>query len=30
MTMSDNVFREYDIRGIVGQDLPIEATYDLA
>ena len=30
MTINDNVFREYDIRGIVGQDLPIEATYDLA
>ena len=30
MTISDSIFREYDIRGIVGQELPIEATYDLA
>lgn len=29
MTISDNAFREYDIRGIVGQEIPIEATYDL-
>lgn len=30
MTISDSAFREYDIRGIVGQEIPIEATYDLA
>ena len=30
MIISDSAFREYDIRGIVGQEIPIEATYDLA
>ena len=30
MIINDSAFREYDIRGIVGQELPIEATYDLA
>jgi phosphomannomutase/phosphoglucomutase len=29
MIINDSVFREYDIRGIVEQELPIEATYDL-
>ncbi|MCK4517198.1 phosphomannomutase/phosphoglucomutase [Candidatus Babeliales bacterium] len=27
--MKDNIFREYDIRGIVGDELPIEQTKDL-
>lgn len=27
--MQDIVFREYDIRGIVGQELPIDSMYDL-
>ncbi len=30
MTISDSAFREYDIRGIIGQEIPIDATYDLA
>lgn len=30
MPINDTAFREYDIRGIVGQEIPIEATYDLA
>lgn len=30
MIINDSAFREYDIRGIVGQEIPIEATYDLA
>jgi phosphomannomutase/phosphoglucomutase len=30
MFINDSAFREYDIRGIVGQEIPIEATYDLA
>ena len=30
MIINDSAFREYDIRGIVGEELPIEATYDLA
>lgn len=28
--MKASIFREYDIRGIVGDELPIEKTYDLA
>ncbi|MBX9830808.1 phosphomannomutase/phosphoglucomutase [Candidatus Babeliales bacterium] len=27
--MNDNIFREYDIRGIVGDELPIDQAYDL-
>lgn len=28
-TMKDNIFREYDIRGIVGKDLLLDCVYDL-
>ncbi|MCK4265092.1 phosphomannomutase/phosphoglucomutase [Candidatus Babeliales bacterium] len=28
--MKYNIFREYDIRGIIGEELPIDDTYDLA
>ena len=27
MTVSSGIFRQYDIRGIVGQDLTTEAAY---
>jgi phosphomannomutase/phosphoglucomutase len=30
MKIHDTVFREYDIRGIIGSEMPIKETYDLA
>lgn len=30
LAIHESAFREYDIRGIIGTEIPIEATYDLA